>query len=595
MPSRIAHFATLLSFAGLFCGLPASALEFHVAQLGDDESIGTIDQPFKTVSRAKAQVRKEIAKGLRQNIIISLHQGVYELSEPLIFSPEDSGTEVFSITYTAHKQDTVILSGGRQVTNWKADKTGRWSADLPRVKAGKWFFRQLVVNDQRATRARWPNTDGDLSIETVSEDVKTFSFNQSLPSASLSEQNAELVVFQHWSISRGRVIASDNQHVTTATPMGWIGHGPHTTTVPERYSYIEHTLAGLDKPGEWFLDSTSGTLHYIPRQGETRSNTIAVAPHLERLIVIEGTKDSPVRNIHFQGIQFEDTDFPLPDIGYNEIQAAHYGTTIDERIYVHPVAIECSWAEGIQFERCRFAHFNSSAIGLGPGAHNNSILGCQIEDIGGNGIMIGWRGKGELEGVLGGRLESDWADPSDAPTGNEVSNCHIRQCGQDSRGSCGIFVAFTANTRIAHNHIHDMPYTGVTIGFRWSPKSSTQTNCLVENNHIHNVMKQLADGGAIYTLGVQPQTTFRGNHIHDVERRPEAIGWPNNGFFMDQSSSGFLFEQNVVYQTAGSALRFNESKHEWHTWKDNFFENQASEAAQAIIDEAGIKKQYRSH
>ena len=97
----------------------------------------------------------------------------------------------------------------------------------------------------------------------------------------------------------------------------------------------------------------------------------------------------------------------------------------------------------------------------------NTVTGCHIADIGGNGVMIGWRGKGELSP---GRKElaADWADAGMAPSGNEVTNCHIQRCGAESRGAVGVFVAFSADTRIAHNHIHDMPYTGVSIGYRWN-------------------------------------------------------------------------------------------------------------------------------
>jgi hypothetical protein len=580
---------TALNIAAFFGASPILALEFYVSPAGDDAAAGTEKEPFRTVEHAKARVQKEIAAGLHEAVTVVLHGGVYELSEPLLFGPEDSGTEEFPITYAARADETVVLSGGRKITDWKAGKDKLWTADLPEAKQGKWFFRELVVNGCQALRARWPDEDDDLSIATVDEAVTTFTFKQNLPNEDLMGQGAELVVFEHWSVTRGLVTASDQRQIVTATPMGWIGHGQYTTAIPGRFAFIEHARSGLDQPGEWFLDRAAGTLHYIPRQGETLEHTVAVAPRLERLVVITGTKQKPVLNIRFRGIRFEHADFSFPNVGYNEIQAAHYGTTMKERTYVRPVAISCAWAEGIRFERCGFAHLNPSGIGLGPGCRNNTIVGCTIQDIGGNGVMIGWRGMGELDGD---NLAADWKDPGDAPVGNQVVNCEIQRCGRDSRGSCGVYAAFSVDTRIAHNHIHDLPYTGISIGFRWTLTPTTQARCIVEYNHIHDVMTQLADGGGIYTLGIQPGTVLRGNHIHDVHRRRQAVGAPNNGFFIDQASRGFHFENNVVYRTAGSPVRFNQSQHGWHTWKDNFFgENAADdEQAKAIIRTAGVNE-----
>jgi hypothetical protein len=299
--------------------------------------------------------------------------------------------------------------------------------------------------------------------------------------------------------------------------------------------------------------------------------------------------------VRFEGLRFEHTDFALPAIGYSEIQAAHFGSSVNAPTQVQPVAIECAYAEGVRFDRCRFAHLNNSGIGFGPGCRRNALVGCVIEDIGGNGVMIGWRGVGRLEPGAEGTLDADWADPTDAPAGNEVSNCDIQRCGADSRGAVGVFVAFSADTRVAHNVIHDLPYTGVTVGYRWNSTSSSQVRCVVEYNHIYDVMKTLADGGGIYTLGYQPGTVLRGNLIHDVHRSAFAQGAPNNGFFIDNGSKGYLFESNVVHTTSGEPLRHNDNQHEWHTWKGNAFEGEATvDRIAAAAQRAGLEPAYKT-
>jgi len=110
------------------------------------------------------------------------------------------------------------------------------------------------------------------------------------------------------------------------------------------------------------------------------------------------------------------------------------------------------------------------------------------------------------------------------------------------------------------------------------------------------VMKALADGGGIYTLGFQPGTVLRGNLIHDVHRSAYAHGGaPNNGFFIDEGSKGFRFESNVVHRTSGQSVRFNQCQREWHTWNGNAFDGDATAAhIAAAAPRAGLEPAYQA-
>ena len=584
---------TLAAFLLLNCA--ALAEDFYISPAGRDTNPGTQSAPFATPGRAMEAVRALAASGLKNDVRVTFDAGTYELPAPLVFTSADSGTSEHSVTYAAARGKTVVISGGRRIMGWKQDGQ-KWTAELPAVKAGQWFFRQVIVNDRRAVRARWPKEDGVLHIATADDSVKSFTFDQPLPRENLGGQDAELVVYENWSVSRAIITASDERQLTTATSVGWIGHGPMTTASPGKPVFIEHARACLDRPGEWFLDHKTGLLAYLAANGEEPARTVVIAPVLTQLVKMVGTKEKPVRNLRFEGLRFEHTDFALPDIGYSEIQAAHYGPNTKAPTHVQPVAIECVFAEGCRFEGCRLAHLNASGLGFGVGCKKNTVVGCKIEDIGGNGLMVGWRGTGRLQAGAEGSLDADWNDPADAPTGNEILNCVIRRCGADSRGAAGVLVAFSADTRVAHNEIHDLPYTGISIGYRWNTTPTSQARCQVEYNHIHDVMKKLADGGGIYTLGFQPGTVLRRNNIHNVHRSAFAHGGaPNNGFFIDEGSKGFLFESNVVHATSGEAVRFNQTQRDWHTWSNNYFDEAATPA---IIAEAartvGLEPKYKN-
>lgn len=73
-------------------------------------------------------------------------------------------------------------------------------------------------------------------------------------------------------------------------------------------------------------------------------------------------------------------------------------------------------------------------------------------------------------------------------------------------------------------------------------------------------------------------------------------GAPNNGFFLDEGSKGFTFQDNVIYDVSGNPIRFNQSRRDAHTWKKNFFsKNKPSDRdARRIMQRATIEKHYRS-
>ena len=92
----------------------------------------------------------------------------------------------------------------------------------------------------------------------------------------------------------------------------------------------------------------------------------------EQWIVVEGRPETPVRNLHFVGIDFSYTARARPAFGYNGIQAGHYGTTMKEPTYVLPVAIEISFARDCSITDSRIAHTGAGGIGFGAGTRHNS-------------------------------------------------------------------------------------------------------------------------------------------------------------------------------------------------------------------------------
>ena len=564
----------------------ASATDLYVATDGDDANPGTQEEPFATIVRAKEAVRRLVAAGLRSDVTVWLGEGTYGLSETLAFGPEDSGTEQYAVTYQARPGEKVTLCGGRPITGWEKGEGEIWKATVPGVRDG-WSFRNLFVNGRRAIRARTPDRDAEpncrqLKGVELSKDRARFTLTVE-PGVLGDWENAsevEVMIAGNWAINRKRVESIDPvaNLVVLAPPHQ---HGPaYIFPSAGRWYYFENARELLDQPGEWHLDRTTGVLSYWPRKGEDMATAEVVAPVLEQLVVVAGTREKPVRNLHFKGLRFEHTDWQLPPEGYMGIQACHYGRDPRQgrRWEQIPTAVCFTDAEGCSVEDGVIARLGGSGIELSDRCRGNVIRGNHVFNASANGVMVG-----------GAR------DEADVPKRNEVSNNHVHLCGLEYYGTVGIWVGFAQGTAVSHNLVHDLPYTGISVGWQWNPEPTSCKENAVESNHVYDVMNRLCDGGCIYTLGFQPGTVIRANHLHDVHRSPMAQGAPNNGMFIDQGSKGYLFEQNVIYNTSAEHVRFNQCQRDWHTWRDNHFGESAAvkQSGAEIIAKAGLEPSYR--
>ena len=594
--------------------------EFHVALDGNDANPGSEEKPFATVAKAREAVRRKIAAGLKENLTLLIHGGTYEQTETLAFGPEDSGTEEFSITYAACPGEKVVLSGGRKITGWKKGDKDIWTAELPEVKAGKWYFRQLFINGHRATRARTPNADD----KTPWWKIKTSNARPGAPDQNslpivLSVDHpiqawrnivdVELVYLNNNDGSRKRLGTVDEaaQTFTLPPPHQWppnilpgeyqIGH-----PVPPYACYFENALEMLDEPGEWYLDRQTGVLSYWPQDGEDLARATVVAPVVQKtLLAVTGTADKPVRNLHFRGIHVEHVDWSLPPYGFAAmfgcLQVTSEGGKPPIRFCWIDAAVSFRHARACNFTDGGVAHAGGIGLGLLTGCSRNVVEGNRIHDLGGGGIVAG---------AILNRDTWKWADPvaPDDHKGYRIANNYVHDCGTDYFGAVGIFVGAAQEAMVAHNLVHDISYAGIVLGGNETPLKFARNNT-VEFNHIHHVMKVAVDGAGIYVSFPHEGwgALLRGNLIHDVQCNPfnprtggYCFGLYLDGVRPDLGCKTYRVEGNVIFGNANGPLFFCQCGKEGNTWIDNVFQEKGvppRETLQAIQSKAGLEPAYR--
>ena len=526
-----------------------------------------------TPHEALLKIRAAKAAGNSGGFVVRVAAGVYPLAEPLVFTPEDSGTPSAPVQWIGAGERSVI-AGGMPLTGWKDAGGGVWKTALPRGKNGRpAFFEQLWVNGRRAARARLPDTgylktlpdprqttfkegDGEYTISTIRLDTNAVARLAAVPSDELAY--AQLGLIQKWSFTRRIVRGVDaaKGEVSTRAPVPW----PHYSSWSGNMQvFFENVRSAFDAPGEWFYDAKNAEVCYRPLPGEdmARAEVLAPTSELSQLVVFAGDpeRERYVHDISFEGLAFaasaSKTIVSEPVRRVNpRYEPPSEGPTESwqyQAAQASDAAITCTGAQRIRWEGCFVRHTANYGFRFNDGCTSNAVVNCTLEDLGAGGVWMGALA-GHVppgQGDALQRREYDTIGPKSVAY-NLVSNSTIRAAGRFNPEGTGVAITHASNCRVIHCDIYDILYTGVSVGWVWGWKGSVAQHNEIAYNRIYDLGQGvMSDMGGVYTLGTSFGTRVHHNVIHDVISHTYG-GW---ALYTDEGSEDVVMECNLCWNT----------------------------------------------
>ena len=243
--------------------------------------------------------------------------------------------------------------------------------------------------------------------------------------------------------------------------------------------------------------------------------------------------------------------FPLIDAyKLKEKEGLPWDAGLENQAWIErPVsAVSVKNAGQVCFTNCLFQHLGATALDY-ESINGGSIDHCTFVDIGGTAIMAGSFAESPRE------VHRPYTDLAEQCQNLKIHCNNIHNATTEDWGAVAISCGYVRNCTISENMVSRVNYSGICVGWGWTPHYTGMENNHIINNKVSDYARQLYDAGGIYTLSNQPNSSIRGNEISQPYPAPYATNDRGFCIYLDARTDGFTIENNV---TEGRLIRRDE-------------------------------------
>lgn len=446
--------------------------------------------------------------GLKEDVKIVLHPGLYRISDVLKINSDQSGSDSHFVEISGLKgAGEVVLTGSEAVVGdhlsdedkmqfpiksrdfilkTPVDKLSRKINDA-NIKHGvaaknNPIDLNLFCSGQALMRARWPN-EGYATIENVHVESGTFTLKDKTVELWRNSYKPRAIGYWFYNWADNTVPVEFDMSTTPANLKASSGLSFGMKT--GRPIFLENIKSELDSPGEWYYAGDQGAIYFWPKL-ECLDGKIEVSL-INELLHIENAKNIRIDSMEFRNVNGD--------------------------------AVVLNNISNIVISNVRIT--NSGNRGVVIRGVNGGIENSYLENIGETGI--------ELTG----------GSPSDLVPGNLFSRGNvISKFGQVSRSySPGIALIGVGNSA-SGNRIYNSPHSAILF---------SGNDHTIINNDIYDVCKETDDSAAIYAGRdwAARGTKILKNYIHDISRKTKESDGNVIGVYLDDQYSGTTVDGNI--------------------------------------------------